>query len=154
ATRADGLVVGCLVALWRFRGVDLAKHCERLAVVGAPLVAYFVISTAPGSPARFLELPVATAVFGSFVYLAVENHKVARALTFPPLVSLGLVSYSLYLWHNPVLFALRAHGAFVGVRSVAALVLALAVSAVSTKRIEEPFRRKRERVGRAAVVST
>ena len=55
------------------------------------------------------EVLVAAAAFltvGSCVLLGARSDLVSRALAFRPLARLGVASYSLYLWHIPVVLAL------------------------------------------------
>ncbi len=75
---------------------------------------------------------------------------VARALSFPPLVALGVVSYGLYLWHWPLYLVLTpdrvgfdGHALF-AVRLVATLF----VSVASYYLVEQPFRRGRGIIAR------
>ena len=67
-----------------------------------------------------------------------------RVLTLKPLVTVGLMSYSIYLWHQP-LFVLARHAtrSDLGAPLAAILVgLTLALSSVTYRFVERPFRRK------------
>lgn len=67
-----------------------------------------------------------------------------RVLTLKPLVTVGLISYSIYLWHQP-LFVLARHAtrSDLGAPLAAILVgLTLALSSVTYRFVERPFRRK------------
>lgn len=76
---------------------------------------------------------------------------VTRALSWKPLVAVGLVSYSLYLWHWPVQVLLGSIGWAVRGGPVVPIPLQLAVMGVlawaSWHLIEQPFRRGRDRQG-------
>ena len=69
---------------------------------------------------------------------------VGRLLSLPPVVGIGLISYSLYIWHWPVLVFYR----FVNlgdpgaVATAVLLALIFVLSIVSWRWIEEPFRRR------------
>ncbi|TCU25266.1 acyltransferase family protein [Rhizobium laguerreae] len=70
-------------------------------------------------------------------------HGTARALGCKPLVLVGLISYSLYLWHWPVLvfakyFAIRELHAY---ETAALAVIVVFISYLSWRYIEVPFRR-------------
>jgi peptidoglycan/LPS O-acetylase OafA/YrhL len=96
---------------------------------------------------------------GSCVLPLVEG-RVVRALDWRPLAVLGVASYSLYLWHVPILLALakaelvfRPNGAFTDVGPahdfktllLIGLPLCCAVALVSYAIVEAPFLRLRRR---------
>jgi peptidoglycan/LPS O-acetylase OafA/YrhL len=60
----------------------------------------------------------------------------SRALSWRPLVWVGLISYSLYLWHMLIL-------SWLGENHLVALPVAFAVAYASTRWVERPFRRRR-----------
>ena len=69
--------------------------------------------------------------------------RVARALSFPPLRALGIVSYGIYLWHWPVIvYATPERTGFDGVDLDVLCVLAtLALATLSYVLLERPVRR-------------
>lgn len=76
-----------------------------------------------------------------------------RLLAIPPLRGVGLISYSLYLWHVPVLAAARLFGLAEGLATTAAaLALSLGLAWLSWRFIERPFRDPAKLSGRAAVI--
>lgn len=74
----------------------------------------------------------------------------ARALALEPIRQLGLLSYSLYLWHWPVIVFLPASrtGLPFAVNAVVQLLLSVALAWLSLHYVEQPIRRH----GLAAVV--
>ncbi len=69
---------------------------------------------------------------------------VASALSAKPLVTVGLVSYSLYLWHWPALAFLRILAPEPNALAIgAALAIAAGLSALTYRYIEQPLRRAR-----------
>ena len=93
---------------------------------------------------------------GSFLLLAAcvlptRPGRAVRALEWTPLAALGTASYSLYLWHMPIVDALGRHrlGGYPGHLAVGAAVC-LAVAAASYRIIEVPFLRLRTRWGDTA----
>ncbi len=67
-----------------------------------------------------------------------------RVLSVPPVRYVGLISYSLYLCHWPLLVFLGAIrlGAQSNLETAAAIALSFAIAALSLKFIETPFRKK------------
>lgn len=65
-----------------------------------------------------------------------------RVLSLRPLVWIGLISYSLYLWHWPILIFARllANGGLDMGQSAACIVLIFGVSWLSWRFVERPFR--------------
>ena len=78
------------------------------------------------------------------IVFANEKNLVAQLLRNKFFVSLGLISYSLYLWHQPI-FAFLKHLKFTEpnfYENFCALLIILLVSTFSWKFIEGPFRNK------------
>ncbi|MCB9668495.1 MAG: acyltransferase [Alphaproteobacteria bacterium] len=108
-SRAFELMVGSASALWvRNTG---RRPDPRLAALGLAVVMVSILTfdrdlSAPGVLTLFPCVGTALVlVFGSAAGLA------GALLTARPIVFVGLISYSLYLWHQPVLaFARQAHG--------------------------------------------
>jgi peptidoglycan/LPS O-acetylase OafA/YrhL len=94
---------------------------------------------------------VAAAVFGCALVLhSLHAAGSNRLLASAPLVGIGLVSYSFYLWHWPLLALYRATmpgDLGVGV-PIALCAVALLLAFVSWRYVEQPFRRMRAPAGR------
>jgi peptidoglycan/LPS O-acetylase OafA/YrhL len=131
-TRSDPLLIGCLLAIVR-------HHIPRIpipvaAVAGAALAADLAVSSISGGFVNLFGFPLAEISTAVLIAAALDGSPVARVLRFQPLVRLGVISYSLYVWQGFV-FALVG-----GLPGVAVAVL---VAVVSYRYIERPFRRHR-----------
>ena len=116
-----------------------------LALVGLALIAVGFRRIHPWIPApgpMFLLPTLGTALALLF---AREGTWAARILSWRPAVQLGLISFGLYLWHQPALFF--AGYVWIGDRPpaliAAALALALGLAAASYRWIERPVRERR-----------
>jgi peptidoglycan/LPS O-acetylase OafA/YrhL len=136
--RPIGLVIGCLVALaWTGR----ARSWLRLVAIAlfpiCTLLALRLILAPDGrGTITVFDLAAAFVLVG-----ALEIRWFARLLSCRPLVWLGAISYSLYLWHLPILLWTGAEGR--PVPATFAVVASVAVAALSYRLIEQPFRRRR-----------
>lgn len=130
--RSDGKV-------WELKPV-LASGLLILALVGLGMA--FVRTDALHFPFPWALLPVAAAVVLCAVVSIAPGTLVARALAWPPLVGIGLLSYSLYLWHFGIIVLLRWT---VGMESltaqVSAAVLSFGFAYASYRFVEQPFRK-------------
>ena len=143
-TRFWELGAGVLLAVWQSQGgrkpariTSNALSVAGLVAIGLAVVAFDGTTTFPGAAAL---LPV----LGTTALIAAEGSWLTgRVLASPPLVAIGLVSYSWYLWHWP----LMAFARLCSVRTPSVLVLsgagliALLLAAASWRFIERPFRR-------------
>ncbi len=151
-SRAWELLLGSAVALMRFR-VPGAAAQTAMGIAGLALIAVsFVFLTAetpfPGLAAVPPALGAALIIHAG----RMRTGPVQWLLGLPVLTGIGLISYSLYLWHWPVLVFWRiATGAAAQGWVLAALIAGMiALSAFSWAFVEQPFRNRR-RMGRRTV---
>jgi peptidoglycan/LPS O-acetylase OafA/YrhL len=145
-THADGLVGGALLAILRLR--HGLRSSPRLANVGL-VVFWLALFVQPFLPAwEAWGLPVAEAACVILVASAVAETPLGSALSARPLVWVGRISYSLYLWN-------LALPVIVGSRNPwLMLPLSVAAAYASFRFVEEPFRRRRPRGLEPAVQSS
>ncbi|NTW98371.1 MAG: acyltransferase [Geobacteraceae bacterium] len=81
---------------------------------------------------------------------------VGSILSLRPLVFVGLVSYSLYLWHWPLLVFLRYYMVrpLTGLEIASVLLVAFLASIGSWHFVEKPFRKRKKLFGRRAVFTS
>lgn len=141
-TRAWELLLGALTAWSLPRTPQPERIARLLALAGLAMIigAMFLIDeTAPYPGWRALLPCVGTALvlrYGTAGGLA------QRVLGWGPLVLIGLASYSIYLWHQPLFAFARALSVTPpGAGVMAALTLAtLIIGTASWRWIEQPFR--------------
>ena len=141
-TRVWELLAGSLAAIVQHgraaRGSDPAAVAG-LAMIVAAMVLFDAGTPVPGLAAL---LPVAGTV--AVLCFATAGTRTALVLSLPPIVAVGLVSYSAYLWHHP-LFALARlyHVAEPPLWVMLGLsVLSLALAVATWRLVEQPFRRR------------
>jgi peptidoglycan/LPS O-acetylase OafA/YrhL len=146
-TRAGELLLGGLVALASLRGVE--RHIPRgavlpLALVGAALMIapLFMLSGDSVFPG---VLAVPPTLGTALVILAGHCRMtgVSRVLSLKPMVWIGLLSYSAYLWHWPLLAFYRYGGRpDIGVTAGAVLMaLTFLLAWLTYLFVEQPARR-------------
>lgn len=140
-TRAWELAAGCLLALHCPQSTSARWVSEISALVGVLFILlamafYSKLTLFPG----WTAIPP---VLGTSLFIY-ANHSgktvIGRLLSFPPIVFFGLISYSLYLWHWPVL-SFSKH-VFIDLNLTLRWILlggVLLISVVSWKYVEQPF---------------
>jgi peptidoglycan/LPS O-acetylase OafA/YrhL len=133
------LGAGMLLCLTRERWQGWAAGRRWLAPVGALLIAAgFALPEGPFFPFPGALLPVAGT---ALLIMAILGDTAPRALGSRPIVAVGLLSYSLYLWHWPVFVLFRwTTGLHTLKLQLAALVIAVALAIFSYFLIEKPLR--------------
>jgi peptidoglycan/LPS O-acetylase OafA/YrhL len=129
-THANGLVLGCLLALLRRRGLRVPGLVGWLGLTALLVAFAFPLLTG----GIVFGLDPATVAAALLTGAALEQGLLARCLSFRPLVWIGLISYSLYLWHFFCLELFDWH-------AQVALPVAFVVSVVCYYKIERPLRR-------------
>jgi peptidoglycan/LPS O-acetylase OafA/YrhL len=128
-----------------------------LALAGAAAIAIAVGGLGPATayPSYVATLPALGAMLIIIGGLADPHNAVARALGTAPFVAIGLVSYSWYLWHWPLLSFLRLanSGAHDLVMELGAMALALVLAGLTWRFVEQPIREwRRQAAKRSATV--
>lgn len=143
-SRAWELLMGAIVAIYYFRSDRVSTRWKELfSLLGllALLTSYFVIDSSISHPSWPTFIPVlATALIIAFS----RGTVVARVLSWPPLVYIGLISYSLYLWHQPIFALLRQKSVDVPdpLYYLISMSLVLIASVLSYQYVEQPFRHR------------
>lgn len=143
-TRAWELLVGSLLAL-PVLGPLPTRHARWAAWLGlilliAPMVLYTPETTFPGVTALPPVLGSALLIYAG---MSSGDGMVKTLLSNPVLVYVGRISYSLYLWHWPLLvFGYLYFGGDMGwIPSASLMALSVVLAAFSLHFIEAPFRR-------------
>ena len=144
-TRAWELLAGGLVSWFGAAGSSNSRVREAAAALGFALVlsAVIVFDSSTPFPGYAAVLPVT----GAALLLGYgPGSRAGALLSVRPLVFVGLISYSAYLWHQP-LFALARYLSLSGEldRGVAALlcIATLILATLSWRYVETPFRDSR-----------
>lgn len=127
--RRDPTLASAIVTVWPLVGIALI------------LISICVLGTTENS----VGWNNVFAVAGTALVIRFGRGKdpMSRLLAFRPVVGLGLISYSLYLWHQPVFALTRSYRLTApdGVAVVALILLCLCLAYLSWRFVELPFRR-------------
>lgn len=154
AARGWELLAGAGAALWlRGASAPARSALDAGAVPGLALVAAAMVLPDTEGALRDWRIPMAVAGTVLIVICAQPGSRVARVLSWPLPVGIGLISYSAYLWHQP-LFALARHRMITD--PPPALMAGLALGAIalgwlSWRFVERPFRDP-ARIGRRVIL--
>ena len=147
-TRAWELALGALVAVLAPVVSKLPQALsEFIAVAGVSGIAMSAVlftQTTP-YPGSAVALPVVSSAALIAAGCASSRTIVGRALSMRPMQWVGARSYSLYLWHWPVLILAQQYAEhdLSGWQNTALLAVAVAASALSYSFLENPVRRAR-----------
>lgn len=147
------LLAGSICALLHRRHGPTRSNLLSLGGLAAVLTAVVAYDGSVPFPSVWTLLPVlGTALV---ILFGGTGTVTARLLSLPPFVGIGLISYSAYLWHQPLLaFArLRWAGEPPAALLLALAALSFALAYLSWRFVEQPFRRSRQGIvpGRRAV---
>jgi peptidoglycan/LPS O-acetylase OafA/YrhL len=156
-TRADALLIGCLLACTPFF-VQMATKLWPFAVALLTAETFSLPYTDGALPAGLYTLTAIASASVISALVASDTNLLQRALQFRPLVALGEFSYGFYLWH--VVFILSVQRMYSisqihfqrPVTAAIALLLTLITSWISFKYIEKPLLKLGRSGSRALVV--
>ena len=154
-TRAWELMLGALLAAGAIPAIrnQIARELAALGGIGLIAVAVFTFSPDTPFPGWAALVPCLGAVLLIQCAGGETQPLVSRALSLRPVLFVGLISYSLYLWHWPLLVFARylKFGPLSTVQVVLIIAASFVLAALSYVFIERPFRRKEAPIGRPAL---
>lgn len=143
-SRVWELLAGSLCALYLSQALKVPAH-EGVGLIGLVglLISISMIDAALVWPSPITVLPVLSTCM---IIVCVDGTtRTGRILSFKPMVGVGLISYSAYLWHQPLFAFVKArtvsepgHGLLLIVAAASFLLAYL-----TWKFVETPFRTKR-----------
>ena len=157
--RAWELLIGSLLALAVWRGWWDASRlppwlAQGLALAGLAAILWPVLAYSTETP--FPGLAALPPCLGAATLIAVgagNSSLVTRFLSLPVMVFIGKLSYSLYLWHWPVISLTYYHfGALTPTLGLLCLAASFALSYLSWRYVERPVR-NRQRIGDRKIVA-
>ena len=136
------LLAGSLCAILLLKRGPYSNNALAGLGLGLVLFAVFAFDETVPFPSVYALVPVMGSVL--IILFAGPLSVVARLLSLKPIVGIGLISYSAYLWHQPLF-------AFARIRSphepamawmILLSVMTLALAYLSWRFVEQPFRRR------------
>jgi peptidoglycan/LPS O-acetylase OafA/YrhL len=151
-SRAGEFLLGCLLALaWRDRPVrESPVAANALSGVGLALIAASAVLLHARSP--FPGVAALAPCVGAVLIIAAPKFGqslVSRALSLKPVVFVGLISYSVYLWHWPLISFLRySRVELTPLVSAGVVAASLLLGWISWRLIETGYRASLHRPGK------
>ncbi|WP_258239987.1 acyltransferase family protein [Pseudidiomarina homiensis] len=149
-TRAWELMMGSLVAVYadKLKLGEASKTKQFLSVIGMALIllAIFAFDETTPFPSFYALVPTLGTVL--ILCSSAPSNWVNKFLSWRGFVGVGLISYSAYLWHQPLLAFYRAKTFEEPSLVVGALVVisTLVLATITYYVIEQPFRNKKSLV--------
>ena len=143
-TRGWELLIGVFTAFYLKYNTHLKSHIlnQALSLLGFCLIVYSIIAFDKTTPFPSLYALVPTIGTGLLILCAVPKTFIHKILSLKFIVGIGLVSYSAYLWHQPLLAFARNRllGDASDLILIALCITSLVMAWFSWKFVEGPFR--------------
>jgi peptidoglycan/LPS O-acetylase OafA/YrhL len=143
-SRGWELILGIFIAFY-FKNFHFLKSQalnQILSILGLVMIVYSIISFDERTPFPSLYALVPTLGTSLIILSATSNTIVYKLLSWKPLIGIGLISYSSYLWHQPIIAFAQIY--LIDIPSKFFMLLLLGISMMlayfSWRFIEKPFR--------------
>jgi hypothetical protein len=114
------------------------------SMIGLILVIYSIFAFDSKTPWPSFYTLIPTIGTGLIIFFSTENNIVGKILSNKLLVGIGLISYSAYLWHQPII-AFSKNRSLSGLEELSSLTLIITsftLAYFTWKYLEKPFRNK------------
>jgi peptidoglycan/LPS O-acetylase OafA/YrhL len=146
-TRAGELLTGAIAFFLSNRILLHPIAAEALSATGLLTLTLCFWLTGDGENFPGIFSPFVASSVAAIIISGKQTTSLSRLLSTRPLVLIGLISYSLYLWHWPILAFYRyVYGAIEGAAYLACLAAILLGTLISYNLIEKPFRNSASRI--------
>ncbi|WP_234360200.1 acyltransferase family protein [Francisella philomiragia] len=145
-TRAFELLFGCVLAIYltKYKPTNNKLILELLSIISILLMLYPVLFKDVSYPSNWTVIACVGAVL--YIYAGCNekyNTLVNRFLSIKPIVFIGLISYSLYLWHWPIIAYLN----YLSIEKthlvkLVVLIVSIVLATLTYLFVEKPFRYK------------
>ncbi len=160
--RAWELLLGAIIGLNRLPVVKSESIRNLLTITGLGMIFYTIFSIIPKRDFPGLVAAIPTIGTAMIIYAGIGGDSlVSRLLSLKPIVFIGLISYSLYLWHWPLIVYAKLYAIteLTLPQSVVVLILVLGLSILTWRYVERPFRSRlfiasRTRIFKLATLGT
>jgi hypothetical protein len=147
-TRGWELLVGVFAAFYLKHNTHLKSHNtnQMLSLLGFGMIVYSIVAFDETTPFPSFYALLPTIGTGLLILCAVPKTFIHKLLSSKFIVGIGLISYSAYLWHQPLL-AFARHRTFAGIPDINLIALCLAslvLAWFSWKFVEAPFRDRKK----------
>ena len=153
-TRAWELAIGAMTAFYSVSNckVSISKTTEQgLSVIGFSLITFSIFAFDKNTPFPGIYALAPTVGAALVILFAYRESLVGSILGSKAFVGIGLISYSAYLWHQPLISFSRIAYGNQGIATMSsACLMALILAFFSWKFVEQPFR-DRKRFSRTTV---
>ena len=144
-TRAWELLIGCFIAFYASQGKAITSpriYSELISIIGVSLILYAYVNFNHTTMFPYVNALVPT-LGTALVILGTRRKTIIRSfLSFKPIIYIGLISYSLYLVHQPI-FAYARHINNFEEQKLLLITTSFLLATISYRFIESPFRDKK-----------
>ena len=142
-SRAWELMIGVLLALYLFSHAQPHGKINQIASSFGLLMVMYAVSMfneSTPSPSSYTLIPTLGAAL--IILYATPDTLVGKLLSMPVFVKIGLISYSAYLWHQPLFEFARLRGVDIqfNLLTMALIISTLLIAYGSWNFVEKPFR--------------
>src|SRR5258706_216224 len=139
------LLIGSLLATKMIASKINLHIGNLLSLIGLVMLAIPIFLYTNDTPFPGIAASIPTLGTALIIYSGIENKTfIGRILSFWPIVFIGQISYSLYLWHWPIIVFARYYAIIelTALETAAVLLIIFILSILSWHFIEKPFRQR------------